>query len=128
RRDGRPVALAPDGDAPLSSDAQQRVRLGAVDLTDGVREFDNMTALTGTLEERALVRALADADDATIDVLVVSEFTGGTRDGEAFVSAEAAGAPGSIANVVLLSRAGVARGRVAFTLAHEIGHVLLDLP
>ena len=102
--------------------------LGEVDLGDGLREFDNMTALTGTLEERALVRALADEDEATIDVLVVSELCGGTRDGETFVAGEAAGAPGSIANVVVISREGIARARVAFTLAHELGHVLLDQP
>ncbi|UJR79105.1 ImmA/IrrE family metallo-endopeptidase [Sandaracinus amylolyticus] len=127
-RDGSLVTITRDGDAPLSTDARQRVSLAEVDLGDGVREFDNMAALTGTLEERALIRAITDEDERTIDVLVVSEFTGRTRDGEAFVSGEAAGAPGSIANVVLVSREGIARARTAFTLAHELGHVLLDHP
>jgi hypothetical protein len=104
------------------------VTLGEVELGDGLAEFDNMTALTGTLEERALIRALSDDDERTIDVLVIAEFTGRTRDGEAFVEGASVGMPGSIANVVVLSREGIARARTAFTFPHELGHVLLDHP
>lgn len=122
--DGVPVALAAPPGEPLSTDARQPARLGGVDLADGLLEFDNDAAAVGTLEERALVHAVADADPATIDVLVVPRFSRGTRQGEAFVRAEG----GALAGVVLLDRNGVRQHRQAYTLAHELGHVLLDQP
>src|SRR5262249_11721261 len=61
-REGRPATLAADGSAPLSTDARQHVRIGSVDLADGITEFDNMNATAGSLEERTLLRALADDD------------------------------------------------------------------
>lgn len=125
---GAPVAITSDGAAPLSTDARQRVELAAVELEDGLSEFDNMTALTGTLEERALIHAIADDDPRTIDVIVVPEFAGGTRDGEAFLAARSAGARAAIRGVVVLSREAFARAGLALTLPHELGHVLLDLP
>ncbi|HEX2676879.1 MAG TPA: hypothetical protein VHM19_09570, partial [Polyangiales bacterium] len=55
RRDGTPAALRVLDDAPLSSDKRQTVQIGMVDLLDGLSEFDNMNAIAGTLEERAMV-------------------------------------------------------------------------
>ncbi len=123
-RDGTFVRLAPCADAPLSSDRRQRLSIGSVDLLDGLEEFDNGNAQAGTLEERTLVKALADDDPSTVDVFVVNRFTQATRQGEAFIAASM----GAINNAVILDRQGLRQMALAWTLAHEIGHVLLDDP
>jgi hypothetical protein len=121
---GALALLAEDGNAPVSTDGRQTVVIAEVDLTDGLQEFDNMTAAAGTLEERALIKMLADRDASTIDVFVVSRFTSGTRQGEAFIESDG----GAIVNTVLLDRNGIRQEREAWTQSHEIGHVLLDMP
>ncbi len=121
---GAPVAVTADDGAPLGTDAQQSVRIGAVDLSDGLQEFDNMTASAGTLEERTLVKLLGDDDPSTVDVFVINHFTGGTRQGEAFIEADG----GAIVNTVILDRNGVRQEREAWTQSHELGHVLLNQP
>ncbi len=122
RADGRPATLAPDGQAPLSTDARQRLRIGHVDLTDGLDQFDNANHASGTLEERTLLYGLVDEDPRTIDVLIVDRFAGGGRLGEAFIEMQG----GPIANALVLDRNGVRTERAAWTMAHELGHVLLD--
>ncbi len=124
RRDGSPARLSADGSVALCSDARQRLELGVVDLRDGLSEFDNMNAQVGTLEERALVKTLADDDPSTIDLFIVNRFTEATRQGEAFI----AKGGGAIANAVILDRQGLRHLPLAWTLAHELGHVLLDDP
>ena len=121
---GRPVELALDGTHPLGTDARQRVQLGRVDLSDGLAEFDNMTAAAGTLEERTLVKTLADDDPATVDLFIVNHFTGGTRQGEAFIESDG----GAITNVLILDRNGIRQEREAWTQSHELGHILLNQP
>lgn len=108
----------------LSTDPRQTLQIGAVDLGDGLQEFDNMTAQVGSLEERTLIKALADDDPRSIDLFVVNQFTGATRQGEAFIADPA----GPITNVVLIDRNGLKHGPLAWTLAHELGHVLMDDP
>ena len=44
RNDGAFVAIEPIEGVPLTSDRQQRITIGSVDLGDGLEEFDNMTA------------------------------------------------------------------------------------
>jgi len=123
-RDGTPLSIAADATAPLSTDARQTLTLGRVDLDDGLQEFENMTAVAGTLEERALIRLLADDDPRTVDIFLIDRFTGNTRQGEAFIEGDG----GSIANVLFLDRNGVRQEREAWTQSHELGHVLLDQP
>lgn len=123
-REGAPVSVDTDGTAPLSSDRQQTVSIGRVDSSDGIQEFENMTAVAGTLEERTLIRLLGDDDPRTVDIFLIDRFTGNTRQGEAFIEGDG----GSIANVLLLDRNGVHQEREAWTQAHELGHVLLDQP
>jgi hypothetical protein len=108
--------------APLSSDAQQRVEIGRVDLLDGVQEFDNALAAVGTLEERTLVKLLADSDPTTIDVFLINHFVNRDRQGEAFIEADGS----SMANVLIFDRNAVRYDRQAWVQAHELGHVLLD--
>ena len=121
---GALVHLEPTPGFALSTDARQSLRIGSVDLSDGLQEFDNMTAQVGTLEERTLIKALADEDPQTIDVFVVSHFTSATRQGEAFI----ADPPGPITNTVLIDRNGLRHATLAWTLAHELGHVLMNDP
>ncbi|MDD9937240.1 MAG: hypothetical protein OXT09_26765 [Myxococcales bacterium] len=123
-RDGSLVKIAPVPGVPLSSDARQRLSIGEVDLGDGLGEFDNMTATSGTLEERTLIKALSDRDASTIDLFIVNRFTHGTRQGEAFIEAS----EGPIVNTVVLDRNGLRQRQTAWTMAHEIGHVLLNQP
>jgi hypothetical protein len=121
---GNLARLTPDRSAPLSTDARQNAAIGVVDLTDGLQEFDNMTAAAGTLEERALIKALADDDPTTIDLFIVNRFTAGTRQGEAFIEADGS----AIINTLILDRNGIRQQREAWTQSHEIGHILLDMP
>jgi len=124
RSDGSLAELGPDGTLPLSSDASLGACLGEVDLADGVEHFTDIDAPAGTVEERTLVKAFEDGDPTTIDVFVVPSFSGAGRIGESFVHEPGA----SIQNAVLLDRAGIRAGARSFVLAHELGHVLLDLP
>jgi hypothetical protein len=124
RADGAPSEIVPDGVAPLSSDGSLGACLGEVDLADGLSHFSDADAPAGTIEERALVKAYEDGDPTTIDVFIVPAFSGAGRIGESFIDE-----PGSsIQNVVILDRAAIRAGARSYALAHELGHVLLDLP
>lgn len=109
---------APTTDATLS------VRIGAVDPANGIEHFGDMDSMAGTLEERTLVKAIDDRDPTTVDLIVVPYFAGSGRIGESFITGESP----SMRNVVLLDRGGIRARRSSFTLAHEIGHVLLEAP
>lgn len=117
------VHLRRDAARPLSSDARQSLDIAQVHLADGLAAFDNHRP-GGTLEERALVALLRDNDPATVDVFVIGAFTGSRRQGEAFIPSDA----GPAAGAVIIDRHGVAYARSAWTLAHEVGHVLLNDP
>jgi hypothetical protein len=121
---GQWAHLEPVPGRPLSSDTTLGVCVGVVDLSDGLEHFTNGNAMTGTLEERSLLRAVIDQDPATIDVVVVESFSRSGRIGESFVSSE----DGALGNIVVLNRAGFRVGARSYALAHELGHILLDLP
>lgn len=97
--------------------------LGAVNLTDGLSHFTDADAAAGTLEERALLKAIADDDPTTIDVLFLPYFVTVGRIGESFVDAAGLG----VRNAIIVDRAGVRAGARSFALAHELGHVLLQV-
>lgn len=125
RRDGtRAVVEAPEGGGPLSSDATLKACIGSVDLRDGLQHFTDVDAVAGTLEERALLKAFDDADPRTIEVLFVPSFATGGRIGESFIRGDRS----SLRNMLIEDRAGVRADRFSFALAHELGHVLLDVP
>ena len=107
-----------------SSDATLTINVGAVDLTDGLQHFGDTDSVAGTLEERALVKAVDDGDPKTIELIVIPFFSGGGRIGESFIASDGS----SMRNVVIIDRAGVRARRTSFTLAHELGHVILDEP
>lgn len=126
---GRLVTLAPpkaatEVGAKLSTDPTLGVCLGEVDLSDGVDHFTDFDAAAGTLEERALIKPLLDDDPTTIDIVVVPNFAVTGRIGESFIYADGS----SIRNVIVLDRGGIRAGSRSFTLAHELGHILLDMP
>jgi hypothetical protein len=124
RKDGTLVAVDTVPGAPLSTDATLSVRIGSVDLSDGLQHFTDMDAMAGTLEERTLLKAFDDGDPQTIEVVVVPLFAGGGRIGESFIGSDLS----SVRNVVLLDRAGIRARKSSLTLAHELGHVLMDMP
>jgi hypothetical protein len=124
RKDGTLVAVDSERGRRLSTDPTLSVRIGSVDLSDGLEHFTDLDAMAGTLEERTLVKALDDGDPATIEVIVVPLFAGGGRIGESFIASDLS----SVRNVVLLDRAGIRARRSSLTLAHELGHVLMDMP
>lgn len=107
-----------------SSDPTLGVCALVVDTGDGIDHFKDGDAGAGTLEERALVRALADDDRQTIEVIVAAHFAGRGRIGESFIHTPG----GALENTVILDRSGVYAGAQSATLAHELGHVLLQLP
>jgi hypothetical protein len=125
RRRDRTLATADrDPNAPLSTDATLSVRIGSVDLSDGLEHFTDMDSMAGTLEERTLLKAIDRADPAQIQVVVVPLFKGGGRIGESFIASDRS----SLRNIVVLDRAGIRARKSSLTLAHELGHVLMDLP
>ncbi|HXX69700.1 MAG TPA: hypothetical protein VEK07_21140 [Polyangiaceae bacterium] len=124
RKDGTLVAADSVPGTALSTDATLAVRIGSVDLSDGLQHFTDMDAMAGTLEERTLLKAIDDGNPATIEVVVVPLFAGGGRIGESFIGSDLS----SVRNVVLLDRAGIRARKSSLTLAHELGHVLMDLP
>jgi hypothetical protein len=124
RRDGTFVAIDTIPGQPLSTDVTLSVRIGSVDLSDGLQHFTDLDAVAGTLEERTLLKALDDGDPLTIEVVVVPLFAGGGRIGESFIGSDLS----SVRNVVLLDRAGIRARKSSLTLAHELGHVLMDFP
>lgn len=134
RPNGDPVALKPPSkplatrsDAPggaVSDDATLGVCIGHVDLDDGLAHFTDANAIAGTLEERTLIKAFDDGDPSTIELFVVPSFGGDSRIGESFIFADG----GAIKDVVIQDRASLRADRASFTLAHELGHVLLDQP
>lgn len=107
-----------------SSDPTLSVHVGSVDLTDGLQHFGDVDSVAGTLEERTLVKAVDDGDPRTIEVIVIPFFAGGGRIGESFIASDGS----SMRNVVIIDRAGVRARRTSLTLAHELGHVILDEP
>jgi len=70
-----------------------------------------------------LLKAIADDDPSTIDVLVLPYFVTIGRIGESFVDAAGLG----VRNAIIVDRAGVRAGARSFALAHELGHVLLQV-
>ena len=120
RRGGAIPVLEP----PVSLDPTLPVCLGRVDLEDGLQHFGDVDAIAGTIEERTLIKAFDDGDPSTIEVFLLPAFSGGGRIGESFIASDG----GSVRNVILLDRAAVRADRASFTLAHELGHVLLDDP
>jgi hypothetical protein len=124
-REGRLVAIEPSSSAaPFSSDATLVARVGSVDLSDGLQHFGDMDSVAGTLEERTMLKALDDGDPKTVEVVVVPVFAGGGRIGESFISSDLS----SVRNAIILDRAGIRARRSSLTLAHELGHILMDLP
>jgi hypothetical protein len=124
RKDGTLVAVDTAAGVPLSTDPTLSVRIGSVDVSDGLQHFTDVDAMAGTLEERTLLKAIDDGDPATVEVVVVPLFSGGGRIGESFIGSDLS----SVRNTVLLDRAGIRARKSSLTLAHELGHVFLDLP
>lgn len=123
KKNGQPARLASLGPLP-SSDPTLGVCIGGVELSDGLSHFSDFDAAAGTLEERTLLKAFDDGDPSTLEVLVVPAFARAGRIGESFIFGEGAG----IRNAVIVDRAAVRAGARSFALAHELGHILLDLP
>ena len=107
-----------------STDETLRVCRGAVDLSDGLQHFSDVDAVAGTLEERTLLKALDDGDPRTIEVVLVPSFSTGGRIGESFIKGDRSSLP----SMVIEDRAGMRADDISFALAHELGHVLLDVP
>jgi hypothetical protein len=124
RRDGQFASIERPLDGRITSDATMTACIGGVDLTDGLDHFVDVDAPAGTVEERALVKAFDDGDPSTIKVFMIPAFAGGGRIGESFIYADRS----SVRNVVIEDRAGVRADRASFALAHELGHILLDMP
>lgn len=122
--DGSLVDVHPLPSIALSSDPTLGVCVGEVNLGDGLAHFDDLDAAAGTVEERTLVKAYQDGDPSTIDVFIVPSFSKTGRIGESFIDADGS----SIQNAIIVDRAGIRSGARSYAVAHEIGHVLLDMP
>jgi hypothetical protein len=121
---GRPIAVEAEAGLALSTDATLGVCLGEVDLGNGLSHFVEHDSAAGTLEERALIKAFDDGDPSTIEILVVPSFDQSGRIGESFIDDDGSG----IQNTVIIDRAALRAGPRSYALAHELGHILLDMP
>ena len=121
---GAALTISAISNLALSTDATLDVCLGDVDLGNGLAHFVESDATAGTLEERALVKAFDDGDPSTIEVFIVPSFDQSGRIGESFIDDDGA----AIQNTVIVDRAAVRAGPRSYALAHEIGHILLDMP
>jgi len=124
RRRGEPALVEPPLSGPISADPRLTACIGRVDLEDGLQHFGDIDAIAGTVEERALIKALDDGDPSTIEVIVIPSFGGAGRIGESFIGADG----GAVRNVLIEDRAALRADRASFALAHELGHILLDEP
>lgn len=93
-------------------------------LADGLAHFVDDNATAGAVAERALLRPLLRADERAIVVVVVPSYAGGTRLGESFLRGDRS----TLRDLVVIDRAALERRAYSYTLAHELGHVLLDSP
>jgi hypothetical protein len=123
-KDGTLATVSPASPSGLTTDPTLNVCLGEVDLSDGLSHFTDFDAVAGTVEERTLIKAFDDGDPTTIEVLVIPSFSRTGRIGESFIYADG----GSIRNAVIIDRAAIRAGARSFALAHELGHILLDMP
>jgi hypothetical protein len=123
KHDGSVIPLEPL-EQRLSSDATLDVCLGEVDLSDGLQHFNDFDAVSGTVEERSLIKAFEDGDPATLEVFVIPNFAQSGRIGESFIYADGS----SVRNAVIIDRAAIRAGARSYALAHELGHILLDMP
>jgi hypothetical protein len=124
RRDGKPARLEAPTSGRVSSDPTLTACIGSVDFSDGLQHFSDVDAVAGTVEERSLLKAFDDGDGRTIEVLFVPSFATGGRIGESFIRGDRS----SLGNMLIEDRAGVRADAVSFAMAHELGHVLLDVP
>jgi hypothetical protein len=124
RADGALATVAPEPKARLSDDPTLDVCIGAVDLTDGLTHFTDYDAAAGTVEERTLLKALEDGDPASIEVVVIPNFARSGRIGESFIHGDGS----SVRNAVIIDRTAIRARTRSFALAHELGHILLDIP
>ncbi|HQY62481.1 MAG: hypothetical protein IPQ09_20900 [Myxococcales bacterium] len=126
RAEGRGAAALArvEADGMLCTDSTLSVAIGAVDLSDGLTHFGDMDSPAGSLEERSLAKALDDADPRVVQLVYVPYFLGGGRVGESFIYGDGS----SVKNVILVDRSGVRTRRSSHVVAHELGHVLLDVP
>ncbi len=125
RQGDTPARLSAAGADRVSTDPTMPVCVGRVDLAQGLRHFLDVDSMAGTLEERTLLKWLDDRDPGTLDAVFIPSFGGGGgRIGESFIGNDRS----SLRNLVLVDRAGVAASKASHTLAHELGHVLLDVP
>ena len=124
KRDGALAEISTLDGESLVTDATLGVCLGEVDLSDGLEHFSDFNSAAGTVEERSLVKAFDDGDPATVEVFIVSSFTQSSRIGESFVFTPQA----SRFNAVIMDREGIRIGARSYALAHELGHILLQMP
>lgn len=109
--------------AARSTDPTLDARRPDPSLAQGLRHFVDTEAAAGTAEERALLRGLGPRPGEIL-VAIVPVFEGVGRLGESFVRSDR----GALADVVLVDRGGVRARQTSQTIAHELGHVLGDVP
>lgn len=124
RRDGTPADVDTPSHAPSSSDPTMPVCIGRAGMSRGLRHFLDVDSIAGTVQERTLLKWVDDHDPGTIDAVMVPAFESGGRIGETFIGNETS----SLRNLVLVDRGGIRASHASHTLAHELGHVLLDVP
>ena len=125
RVDGSSAKIAVPLEAPLTTEKSQSLEIGRLDLEDGLDSYDANTRASGTVEERVLLRATGRPGEnrKVVKIFFINRFADVSRQGESIAKADV----GGIGTVIVDSRA-LMRARQAYTLAHELGHLLLGDP
>jgi hypothetical protein len=97
------------------------ISVASIDLRDGLSCYLPDAASTGSTEQRALVHLDRPSPPKVVRLVIVDKLSCSHLLGQSF--ADHPDSP--LWGTIILDRRGLARGRQTFTLAHELGHVLL---
>ncbi len=107
---------------PVSNDRSQSMTIASVHLDDGLDAYDANTIGGGTLEERVLLGVSAPSGSRRTKIFFVNRFATPQKQGESFLVSGGAESGGA----AILDRRALLRARQSYTLAHELGHILLQ--
>ncbi len=121
RPDGTPAQVRPWDGSPVTTDDRQPVRIGGIYPGAGLDTYGPNDSASGTIEERGLLKVLGREEPGAITVFVVDGLADGRKLGEALLCPAGTGSAGA----VFLDWRALWRTRQAYTLPHEIAHLLL---
>jgi hypothetical protein len=122
RADGTSATVRPWEGEPVTTDPRQPLDIGGMEPGAGLDPYGPNDFASGTIEERALIKVSGRTRPGAVAIFVVDGLGGGFKQGEAFTRS----ASPALADAVIIDWRAFWRTRQAFTLPHEVVHLLLD--